>query len=104
MSISKEDALNRAMKALEKAQQRYDEALMQWQDELDTILLKPVHARVISRKQAIALARAIENEECFEQIMELGMLPTGLNKRNTEDKRALGSGHENNNSNEGKGE
>ena len=84
MSVSKEDALKRAKKALDKAQQRYDEALVQWQDELDMILLKPAHARVMSRKQAVAIARAIENEDSFKKIIELGMLPQGLGKVKTD--------------------
>ncbi len=80
MSMSKEDALKRAKQALEKAQEKYDKAYAAWQDEMDEILLKPTHARSMTRKQVIALARAIENEDSFKKIMELGMIPVVNNK------------------------
>ena len=80
MSVSREEALKRAKHTLERAQEKYDKIYAQWQDEMDEILLKPAHARLMSRKQVIALARAIENEESFKKIMELGMLPVMNNK------------------------
>ncbi len=80
MSVSKEEALKRAKQSLERAQEKYDKIYAQWQDEMDEILLKPAHARLMTRKQVIALARAIENEDSFKKIMELGMIPVVNNK------------------------
>ena len=84
MSLSKEDAMIKAKKALERAQDKYDKALAAYQDEMDLILLKPAHARVLSRKEVVALARAIENDECFSRIMAMGALPERLVKNNTD--------------------
>lgn len=53
---------------------------------MDTILLRPTHARTLSRKQVVALARAIENDECFEKIMAMGMLPPALNNNHEEER------------------
>jgi len=86
MSISKEDAMKKAKAALDRAQKKYDKALSDWQDEMDTILLKPTHARTLSRKQVVALARAIENDECFEKIMSMGMLPPALSNHSEEER------------------
>lgn len=86
MSLSKEDAMKKAKIALERAQKKYDKALAAWQDEMDTILLRPTHARTLSRKQVVALARAIENDECFEKIMAMGMLPPALNNNHEEER------------------
>ena len=72
MNMSKEEALKRAKASLDRAQEKYDKAYAAWQDEIDMILLKPAHTRVLTRKQAIALARAIENEDSFKKIMEMG--------------------------------
>ena len=80
MSVSKDEALKRAKQALDRAQEKYDRIYAEWQDEMDTILLKPAHARLMTRKQVIALARAIENEDSFKKIMELGMIPVVNNK------------------------
>ena len=85
MSITKEEALHRAKEALDRAQRKYDKAFADWQDEVDGILLKPAHARVLTRKQVIALARAIENEDSFRKIMELGGGPF-LQSRNKDEK------------------
>ena len=86
MSMSKEDALKRAKQALEKAQEKYDKAYAAWQDEMDEILLKPAHARSMTRKQVIALARAIENEDSFKKIMEMGMIPVMSKENKNNDK------------------
>ena len=81
MSMSKEDAFRRAETALKKAQDKYDKAYAAWQEELDGIVLKPMHVRNISRKQAIQLARAISDDTIFKKIMEMGLLPETLKKR-----------------------
>ena len=81
MSMSKEDAFRRAEAALKKAQEKYDKAWAAWQDELDGIVLKPMHIRNLSRKEAIQLARAISDDTIFKKIMELGLLPETLKKR-----------------------
>ncbi len=81
MSMSKEDAFRRAEVALKKAQEKYDKAWAAWQDELDGIVLKPMHIRNLSRKEAIQLARAISDDTIFKKIMEWGLLPETLKKR-----------------------
>ncbi len=81
MSMSKEESFRRAEKALKKAQEKYDKAWSAWQDELDGIVLKPMHVRNLSRKQAVQLARAIADDTIFNKIMELGLLPDTLKKR-----------------------
>lgn len=81
MSMSKEDAFRRAETALKKAQDKYDKAYAAWQEELDGIVLKPMHVRNLSRKQAIQLARAISDDTIFKKIMEMGLLPETLKKR-----------------------
>ena len=81
MSMSKEDAFRRAEAALKKAQEKYDKAWAAWQDELDGIVLKPMHIRNLSRKEAIQLARAISDDTIFKKIMEWGLLPETLKKR-----------------------
>jgi len=86
LSLSKEDAMKKAKVALDRAQKKYDKALADWQDEMDMILLKPTHARTLSRKQVVALAKAIENDECFEKIVAMGMLPPALNNNHEEEK------------------
>ena len=80
MSVSKDEALKRAKQALDRAQEKYDRIYAEWRDEMDTILLKPAHARLMTRKQVIALARAIENEDSFKKIMDMGMIPVVNNK------------------------
>ena len=81
MSMSKEDAFRRAEVALKKAQEKYDKAWAAWQEELDGIVLKPMHIRNLSRKEAIQLARAISDDTIFKKIMESGLLPETLKKR-----------------------
>lgn len=81
MSMSKEDAFRRAETALKKAQEKYDKAWAAWQEELDGIVLKPMHIRNLSRKEAIQLARAISDDTIFKKIMEWGLLPDTLKKR-----------------------
>ena len=81
MSMSKEDAFRRAEEALKKAQEKYDKAWAAWQEELDGIVLKPMHIRNLSRKEAIQLARAISDDTIFKKIMEWGLLPETLKKR-----------------------
>ena len=81
MSMSKEDAFRRAEVALKKAQDKYDKAWAAWQEELDGIVLKPMHIRNLSRKEAIQLARAISDDTVFKKIMEWGLLPETLKKR-----------------------
>lgn len=81
MSMSKEDAFRRAEVALKKAQEKYDKAWAAWQEELDGIVLKPMHIRNLSRKEAIQLARAISDDTIFKKIMEWGLLPDTLKKR-----------------------
>ncbi len=81
MSMSKEDAFRRAEMALKKAQEKYDKAWAAWQEELDGIVLKPMHIRNLSRKEAIQLARAISDDTIFKKIMEWGLLPETLKKR-----------------------
>ena len=81
MSMSKEDAFRRAEVALKKAQEKYDKAWAAWQEELDGIVLKPMHMRNLSRKEAIQLARAISDDTIFKKIMEWGLLPETLKKR-----------------------
>ena len=86
MSMSKEDAFRRAETALKKAQEKYDKAYAAWQDELDGIVLKPMHIRNLSRKQAVQLARAISDDTIFKKIMEMGLLPETLKKREDDHK------------------
>ncbi len=86
MSLSKEEAMKKAKDALERAQKKYDKALEAWQDEVDMIVLKPMHIRSISRKQAVQIAKAIENDECFAKIMAMGLLPGQLQKEREEQK------------------
>lgn len=81
MGMSKEEAFVKARAALERAQRRYDKAYAAWQDEIDGIVLKPMHVRNLSRKQAIQLAKAISDDTIFAKIMELGLLPDTLKKR-----------------------
>ena len=81
MSMSKEDAFRRAETALKKAQDKYEKASAAWQAELDGLVLKPMHVRNLSRKQAIQLARAISDDTIFKKIMEMGLLPETLKKR-----------------------
>ena len=81
MGMSKEEAFVKARAALERAQRRYDKAYAAWQDEIDGIVLKPMHVRNLSRKQAIQLAKAISDDTIFTKIMELGLLPDTLKKR-----------------------
>ncbi len=81
MGMSKEEAFVKARSALERAQRRYDKAYAAWQDEIDGIVLKPMHVRNLSRKQAIQLAKAISDDTIFAKIMELGLLPDTLKKR-----------------------
>ncbi len=81
MGMSKEEAFVKARAALERAQRRYDKAYAAWQDEVDGIVLKPMHVRNLSRKQAIQLAKAISDDTIFAKIMELGLLPDTLKKR-----------------------
>ena len=89
MSMSKEDAFRRAETALKKAQDKYDKAYAAWQEELDGIVLKPMHVRNLSRKQAIQLARAISDDTIFKKIMEMGMIPvmSKANKNNDKENR-----------------
>ncbi|MBQ4271727.1 MAG: hypothetical protein II718_07860 [Clostridiales bacterium] len=86
MSVSKDEALKRAKQALDRAQEKYDKIYAEWRDEMDTILLKPAHARLMTRKQVIALARAIENEDSFKKIMEMGMIPVMSKENKNNDK------------------
>ena len=81
MRMSKEDAFRRAEVALKKAQEKYDKAWAAWQEELDGIVLKPMHIRNLSRKEAIQLARAISDDTIFKKIMDWGLLPETLKKR-----------------------
>lgn len=68
---NKEDALKKSLIAFQKAKERMERAQKAYRDEVDAIVLKPVQVRNITREQAIKLARAIENDEAFELIMEL---------------------------------
>ena len=81
MSMSKEQAFRNAEAALKRAQAKYDKAWSAWQDELDGIVLKPMHIRNLTRKQAVQLARAISDDTIFAKIMEMGLLPEQLQKR-----------------------
>jgi hypothetical protein len=81
MSMSKEDAFRKAEAALKKAQEKYDKAYAVWQEEVDSIVLRPMHIRNLSRKQAVQLAKAISDDTIFAKIMELGLLPSTLQKR-----------------------
>ena len=76
MSLSKEAAYKKAKEALEKAQRAYDKAYAAWQDELDVMILKPIHERTLSRNEAVKLAKLLDSDELFEQIMKMGELPT----------------------------
>ena len=80
MSVSKEMAYKKAKAALEKAQKNYDKAYEAWQNELDLIVLKPIHVRNISRKEAVMLAGILNSDDCFKKIMEMGALPEQLMK------------------------
>lgn len=81
MSLSKEEAYLQAKSALEKAQKKYDKALEAWQDEIDGIVLKPMRTRNLSRKQAVLLARAIGDDTIFDKIMEMGLMPDIIQKK-----------------------
>lgn len=85
MSMSKEAAFKKAKAALERAQKNYDKAYAAWQDELDLIVLKPIHIRNISRKEAVMLAGILNSDECFKKIMEMGALPEQLNNTRKEE-------------------
>ena len=86
MSMSKEESFRRAETALKRAQEKYDKAWEAWRDELDGIVLKPMHIRNLSRKEAIQLARAISDDTIFKKIMEWGLLPETLKKREDDQK------------------
>ena len=77
MSTSKENSFRRAKQALERAQKNYDKARAEWQEEVDSIVLNPVHQRTMSRKEANQLARAISDEAVFRKILEMGLLTEG---------------------------
>ena len=81
MGMSKEEAYYKAKAGLDRAQKKYDKAYAAWQEELDGIVLKPMHIRNLSRKQAIQLAKAISDDTIFNKIMEMGLLPDTLKKR-----------------------
>lgn len=81
MSLSKEEAFLQAKVALERAQRKYDKALEAWQDEVDGIVLKPMHVRNLSRKQAIQLAKAIQDDTIFNKIMEMGLMPEIIQRK-----------------------
>ena len=63
MSVSKEANFLKAKSNLEKAQKQYDKAYAAWQEELDGIVLRPMHLRQMSRKQAQILARVLTDDE-----------------------------------------
>lgn len=75
MSMSKEEIMIRAKKALERAQAKYDKAYADWQDDINQIVLKPIHTRNLSRREATQLAKILESDECFKQIMKMGLIP-----------------------------
>lgn len=82
-SGSKEEKLERSLIAFERAKAQYEKARKAYQDDVDAIILKPVHVREISRGEAVKLARAIEDDTAFALIMEMGLLPEAL--QNTEE-------------------
>ena len=73
-----EEKLERSLLAFERAKAQYEKARKAWQDDVDAIILKPVHVRSISRDEATKLARAIEDDTAFALIMEMDLLPRGL--------------------------
>ena len=80
MSVSKEQNFLKAKASLERAQKQYDKAYAAWQEELDGIVLKPMHLRSMSRKEAMVLARVLSDDEVFKRVMEMGLLPDTLQK------------------------
>jgi len=84
MGMSKEEAYLQAKAALEKAKKRYDKAYAAWQEELDSIVLRPMHVRNLSRKEAQQLSKLISDDDAFKKIMEMGLLPDQLGKREEE--------------------
>jgi hypothetical protein len=80
MSVSKEQNFLKAKASLERAQKQYDKAYAAWQEELDGIVLRPMHLRSMSRKEAMVLARVLSDDEVFKRVMEMGLLPDTLQK------------------------
>ena len=80
MSVSKEQNFFKAKASLERAQKQYDKAYAAWQEELDGIVLRPMHLRSMSRKEAMVLARVLSDDEVFKRVMEMGLLPDTLQK------------------------
>ena len=80
MSVSKEQNFLKAKASLERAQKQYDKAYAAWQEELDGIVLRPMHLRSMSRKEAMVLARVLSDDEVFKHVMEMGLLPDTLQK------------------------
>ena len=80
MSVSKEQNFLKAKASLERAQKQYDKAYASWQEELDGIVLRPMHLRSMSRKEAMVLARVLSDDEVFKRVMEMGLLPDTLQK------------------------
>ena len=80
MSVSKEHNFLKAKASLERAQKQYDKAYAAWQEELDGIVLRPMHLRSMSRKEAMVLARVLSDDEVFKRVMEMGLLPDTLQK------------------------
>lgn len=79
---SREETLEKSRLAFEAAKRRMEKAQKAWQDEIDAIILRPVHTRSISRAEAVKLAKAIENDNCFKKIMDMGMVPEQIKEEN----------------------
>lgn len=72
---NKEETLKKSRLAFEAAKKKLDKAQKAWQDEVDAIVLRPIRSRNISREDAVKLAKAIEKDDSFQKIMQLGLLP-----------------------------
>ena len=77
MKKDTEKAFLDAKDALELAQHKFEKAQQDWQDEIDAIILNPIHKKRISRKEAHQLAKAISDNNLFGKLLELGYLTDG---------------------------
>ena len=91
---NREEALEKSRVAFEAAKKKLEKAQKSWQDEVDSIVLRPVHIRNISREEAVKLAKAIEKEDSFQKIMKLGLLPEQIMKPEKQEGEENGNGSE----------
>ena len=84
MKKDAEKAFLDAQASLEAAQRKFDKAQQEWQNEIDAIVLDPIHKKRITRKEAHQLAKAIADNNLFGKLLELGYLTDGGKGEETE--------------------